>query len=87
MPVYVPQEVKPHPLGMGGTQELYRFANGYGASVVRFPGSYGWPDLWELAVLRDGHLCYDTPITDDVLGRLTREEVTAALTQIEELPA
>lgn len=51
---------RPHPAG-SGTQRIYRFPNGYGASVVQFAipgvsmavGSYGVENgLWELAVLR-----------------------------------
>lgn len=49
------------------------FPNGYGVSVVRFPGSYGYTQgLYEVAVLKgdekDWVLCYDTPVTDDVMG-------------------
>jgi hypothetical protein len=43
---------QPHPIG-NGVQKLYRFDNGYGASVVQFAGSYGFEQgLWELAVIR-----------------------------------
>ena len=57
-------------------QYLFRFDNGYGASVVKHHGSYGsYADLWELAVIHfddhaEWHLTYDTPITDDVEGFL-----------------
>lgn len=85
---------------LGGIQRLYRFANGYGASVVRGRGTYGEADgLWELAVVKwvptgrcdhslEGwsfRLCYDTPLTDDVLGWLSEAEVDAALERIETL--
>jgi len=63
------------------------FDNGYGASVVVGPYTYGGEDgLYELGVLgKDGILCYDTPITDDVEGYLTEEGVTEFLKQIQSL--
>ena len=68
----------------GGTQRVYKFPNGYGASVVRHQGSYGFKSgLWELAVLdSSGDLCYSTPITNDVIGYLTDEEVILKLNEI-----
>ena len=89
-----PAEIKIHEVGEG-EQRLYRFDNGYGASVVRFTllgglaGSYGADQgLWELAVLGvDGNLVYDTGITDDVEGWLTEDDVEAYLREIAALPA
>lgn len=78
----------------GGVQKVFKFENGYGASVVKNPYSYGGDEgLWELAVVlvyeNEGRLSwklvYDTPITEDVLGWLTWEEVEETLKQIEEL--
>lgn len=71
----------------GGVQWKFKFANGFGASVVRHSFSYGREEgLWELAVLgRNGRLCYDSGITDDVLGYLTEPEVAAVLARIAEL--
>ena len=71
----------------GGRQKLYHFKNGYGASVVKHEGSYGGKSgLWELAVLdAEGHLCYDTEITDDVIGHLNDPQVDALLNQIANL--
>ena len=84
-----------HRAGMGGVQKLFRFPNGYGASVVQFPYSYGGDEgLWEMAVIRYSgedndafSLTYDTPITDDVLGHLSEQDVDALLDQVAALEA
>lgn len=81
---------KPHPVMDGVAAKIF-FGNGYGASVVRFIGSYGSEDdLFELAVLvgtkKKWGLSYDTPITDDVEGHLSEDEVTTLLGKIEALP-
>jgi hypothetical protein len=76
---------------LGGIQAVVKFENNYGASIVRHNGSYGSKDgLYELAVTEydeNGHwsICYDTPLTDDVLGYLTEDDVTNHLIQIEQL--
>ena len=59
------------------------FPNGYVASIVKFTGSYGHRDnLWEVAVMKDGEIRYDTEITDDVLGYLTEADVMDTCLQI-----
>ena len=71
----------------------FKFENNYGASVVKHWGSYGFDeDLFELAVLKyddkndnNGDLCYDTPITGDVIGYLTNDEVLELLEEIKNL--
>jgi hypothetical protein len=78
-----------------GVQAKYFFDNGYGVSVVRFTtpfgsGSYGSEEgLYEFAVLKgteeNWNICYDTYITEDVLGHLTTEEVEVLLSQVENL--
>ena len=71
----------------GGVQMLFRFPNGYGASLINHTGSYGN----EIAVIEwdGGHyaITYATPVTDDVLPYLTPEEIEAALDRIAALPA
>ena len=64
---------------------------GYGASVIKLPGSYGYEnDLWELALLSncngDGNwnLEYTELVNDDVLGNLTDNEVNKVLKFISE---
>ena len=76
----------PHPMGMG-KQYVVQFLNGYGASIVQGPHTYGGDKgLYELAVLgANGEITYDTPITNDVLGYLTEEEVEKTLFDIKNL--
>lgn len=71
----------------GGVQVIVKFENGFGASVIQTPYSYGGTAaLWEIAVLdRSGGLTYETPITDDVMGHLSGDEVVATLRRISEL--
>ena len=79
-------EFKPH-ITMDGVMSRIMFENGYGASVVK--GEYthgGKEDLYELAVLdSNGDLTYSTPITNDVLGHLSEDDVTKVLEQIQNL--
>jgi hypothetical protein len=85
--MFKPIEEKIHPTGMGGWQKIYRFDNGYGASVVCTPFTYGGDaGLMELAVIKfagdDWSLNYDTPITNDVTGWLDDNAVERLLEQI-----
>ncbi len=75
-----------HPLGEG-TQRIVEFKNGYSASIIKTPFSYGGPKLAELAVLHNGDLDYSTPITDDVIGHLSDAAIEPILQSIAELPA
>jgi len=70
----------------GGIQRIYQFPNGYGASVVKHKFSYGGKvGLWEVAILKGEELCYDTPLTNDVLGHLNDPEVDNLLGKISRL--
>ena len=73
-----------------GIQALHFFPNGYGVSVIRFPGSYGYEDgLYEVAVLKgtvdDYELCYDTDVTDGVIGHCDEIEVENIMEEVETL--
>ena len=67
--------------------QRYGCDNGYGVSVVSHSYSYGGSSgLYEVAVLdSDGNLTYETPITNDVMGYLTEEDVTDVMKQVQEL--
>ena len=82
-------QFKEHPKGAvyGGIISRIIFDNGYGATVVQGPHSYGGADgLYELAVVgKDDEICYDTPITGDVEGYLSETQVTDLLIKIQQL--
>lgn len=75
-----------HNRSIGCEQWKFYFDNGYGASVITGGiACCNEAQPYELAVLRHGELCYDTPITDDVIGYLTNDEVYDLLDRIEQL--
>ena len=65
-------------------QAIMEFENGYGVSVLFGEAFYSnGIDTYEVAILKDGGLCYTTPLTDDVLGNQTRDEVEKILKEIQ----
>ena len=72
---------------MVGKKSRMHFENGYGVSVVSHSYSYGGRDgLYEVAVLdSNDELTYDTPVTNDVIGYLTEEDVSNVMKQVQEL--
>ena len=80
---------EPHP-SWDGVQAKHFFDNGYGVSIIRSSHSYGGSaGLYELAVLKgleeDWEICYDTSITDDVLGHQSEQEIETLLQEVENL--
>ena len=68
-------------------KNIVAFSNGYAASVVSNQYSYGGnKGLFEVAVMYDGEIVYDTPVTNDVIGFLDFKGVADTLVQIENLP-
>lgn len=86
MYAFEPETVRPG--NLGGEQELYKFDNGYGASVLYGGNAYGGLEIAVLKWAPDGtyELAYDTPLTDDVLGYLEPGEVDEVLASIQSLP-
>jgi hypothetical protein len=79
-------DFKEHGAGSGGKAASVYFSNGYGASVITGAMFYTSAEKpYELAVLYEGGLTYNTDLTDDVLGHLNEEEVNEYLKKIEEL--
>lgn len=72
---------------LGYPQTIYKFPNGYGASVIKF--NYVYFGI-EIAVLRfdengNWDIDYSTPITNDVIGGSNEESRDSVLQQIFEL--
>ena len=86
-------EFKPHGIG-DGIHGLLFFPGGYGLSVVRFRnpfgggGSYTSNDIedYEVAIIKgtkdQWDICYDTKITNDVLGFQTKENINDIINHI-----
>lgn len=52
------------------------FGNGFGVSIIRGHYTYGGEEgLYELAIISDDGLQYNTAMTEDVLGYLTEKEI------------
>jgi hypothetical protein len=79
---------QPHPNHLGDRATIH-FPNGYGASILRGgePYTYTANGTYELAVLRNGEIVYDTSIASDVLANITATEVETALDHIASLSA
>jgi len=86
-------ESKRKVLELGATAESFHevvvFPNGRGVSILRNRGSYGGrAGLFEVAVLDSkGEIDYSTPVTYDVLGWQTVDEVLDAMKRVHDLPA
>tara|TARA_R110000744_G_scaffold246942_1_gene363433 strand:- start:7619 stop:7888 length:270 start_codon:yes stop_codon:yes gene_type:complete len=79
-------DFKAHSVWEGGKQARISFENGYGASVISGGGSYTSDENpYELAVLYDGAITYNTGITSDVIGNLNAKGVNTLLGKIKNL--
>lgn len=77
-------DLKFEPWFGGIKHAVLNFDNDYGVSVLFGKGCYSnGIDTYELAVLRYGFTCYDTEITDDILGYITKEEVTDVMLKLQ----
>lgn len=74
---------------LGYPQTIYKFPNGYGASVIKFNHIYFGIEIAVLIFDEDGNfnIDYSTPITNDVIGGLnekTRDEVLQQIFDLKE---
>lgn len=71
------------------------FENGYGISIQRNPATYSNHETFEVAVLHapkvlanngDWRLCYRTPLTDDVMGYQTGDDIARSIALLAAMP-
>lgn len=72
---------------MNAKHAKMQFENGYGISVLKGTLFYSnGIDTYEVAVLDNNGICYNTSITNDVIGHVDANEVSNIMKQIQELP-
>lgn len=77
---------KQHPAAGFDEKALLYFKNKFGVSVVTGDSSYSDSSHpYEVAVVKDGRICYETYLTDDVIGYCTEKDVTQIMKQVQEL--
>lgn len=72
---------------LGYPQTIYKFPNGYGASIIKIEYIYFGIEIAVLKFDENGNwdIDYSTPITNDVIGGLNEEERDNVLQQIFDL--
>lgn len=71
-----------------GSRAVMHFPNGYGVEVwlTNVSGFYSnGVDTYELWVLKDGKMCFDTPVTDYVLAYITKRKITKIMKEVQKL--
>ena len=67
-------------------QSTKNLKNGYSISVLFGSWFYSnGKNTYEVGILKDNKLCYDTSITNDVLGYLTKDEIIKVIDQVNKL--
>ena len=67
-------------------QAVMEFENGYSVSVIFGEQFYSnGIDTYEVGILKDGYLRFDTLLTDTVLAYQSEDEVTEIMRKVQEL--
>ena len=70
----------------GAKQATMNFENGFGVSVLVGSCFYSnGVNSYEVAVLKNGGLCYDSGLTEDVFGWLSASEVSDVMEEVQML--
>jgi len=77
-------EFKEHPMPTHfEKQAVINFENGYGVSVINGRSAYCGSDTFEVGVLFENELTYNSGITDDVLTYQTPDDITEVMIQLQ----
>lgn len=80
--VFLEHDVKPY----FNTQARMDFDNGYGISVITGANAYtNAASPYEVAVMHNGKITYNSGLADDVLGYQTEETVNELMLKIQQL--
>ena len=82
---------KEHPISKSGIdrfenakQAIEYFDNGYGVSVLFGSCFYSnGLDTYEVAIIHEGNISYNTGITDDVIGYIKSDEVSDIMRKVQ----
>lgn len=66
-------------------QAVMYFNNGYGISCINYKGAYCDEKTYEVGIMYEGELTYNTHISDDVLGYQTPKDISIIMKQIQKL--
>ena len=70
----------------GGKMAIINFSNDFGASIISGENFYSSEEFpFEIAVLKFGNICFNSGITEDVIGYCNEETVTNILKDIQDL--
>lgn len=82
--IYITREDDNYPIERNA-RAYVSFDNGFYVSIINGLYSIGDVDEYELAIMDKDGICYDTPLSDDVIGNLTKEDVEKWLKDVSEL--
>lgn len=71
-----------HPNNRGGKIAQCRFPNDYGLSVINGEGAYCTADTFDVTILHDGGITYNTPLTNDVLSSQSKEDINLLIKEV-----